>query len=73
MSGSSGLRTCLRILSYSRAAAGIIVSLFNILIASIAEGSLGKGFLVFLTNGIFVYLIPPAVGVQMGLFRYHRN
>ncbi len=27
----------------------------------------------FLSNGIFVYLIPLAVSVQMGLFRYHRN
>jgi hypothetical protein len=28
---------------------------------------------VFLTNGIFVYFIPFAVSIQMGLFRYHRN
>ncbi len=53
--------------------AGILVILFNISIASIAEGSLEKGYQVFLTNGIFVYLIPLAVGIQMGLFRYHRN
>jgi len=52
---------------------GILVILFNISIASIAEGSLQKGYQVFLTNGIFVYLIPLAVGIQMGLFRYHRN
>ena len=52
---------------------GILVILFNISIASIGEGSLHKGFQVFLTNGIFVYLIPLAVGVQMGLFKYHRN
>ncbi|HEY9245672.1 MAG TPA: hypothetical protein VIO11_02385 [Candidatus Methanoperedens sp.] len=52
---------------------GILVVLFNISIASLAEGSIGKGYQVFLTNGIFVYLIPLAVGIQMGLFRYHRN
>jgi hypothetical protein len=52
---------------------GILVILFNILIASIAEGAIEKGYQVFLTNGIFVYLIPMAVGIQMGLFRYHRN
>ncbi|MFA4935193.1 MAG: hypothetical protein WC568_05085 [Candidatus Methanoperedens sp.] len=55
------------------ASAGILVVLFNISIASLAEGSLEKGYEVFLTNGIFVYLIPLAVSVQMGLFRYHRN
>ncbi|HEY9206357.1 MAG TPA: hypothetical protein VIO58_10600 [Candidatus Methanoperedens sp.] len=53
--------------------AGILVMLFNILVASVAEGSLKSGYSVFLSNGIFVYLIPPAVAVQMGLFRYHRN
>ena len=55
------------------ASAGILVVLFNISIASLAEGSFEKGYQVFLTNGIFVYLIPFAVSVQMGLFRYHRN
>ena len=52
---------------------GILVIIFNISIASLAEGSLEGGYTVFLTNGIFVYLIPLAVSVQMGLFRYHRN
>ena len=52
---------------------GILVVIFNISIASLAEGSIKKGFEVFLTNGIFVYLIPLAVSIQMGLFRYHRN
>ncbi|MCZ7358312.1 MAG: hypothetical protein O8C66_15575 [Candidatus Methanoperedens sp.] len=52
---------------------GIFVILFNISIASLGEGSFEKGYQVFLTNGIFVYLIPLAVGIQMGLFRYHRN
>ncbi len=52
---------------------GILVAFFNISIASLAEGSLKSGYSVFLDNGIFVYLIPLAVGVQMGLFRYHRN
>lgn len=55
------------------ASIGILVILFNISVASIAEGSIEKGYQVFLTNGIFVYLIPIAVGIQMGLFRYHRN
>jgi len=52
---------------------GILVVIFNISIASLAEGSLKSGYSAFLSNGIFVYLIPLAVGVQMGLFRYHRN
>ena len=55
------------------ASTGILVILFNISVASIAEGSLEKGYQVFLTNGIFIYLIPLAVSIQMGLFRYHRN
>ena len=55
------------------ASIGILVVLFNISIASLAEGSFEKGYEVFLTNGIFVYLIPLAVSVQIGLFRYHRN
>ena len=55
------------------ASIGILVILFNISIASFAEGSLEKGYQLFLANGIFVYLIPLAVGIQMGLFRYHRN
>ncbi len=52
---------------------GILVILFNISIASLAEGSFEKGYQVFLSNGVFVYLIPLAVGIQMGLFRHHRN
>jgi len=52
---------------------GILVILFNISVASLAEGSIENGYQIFLTNGIFVYLIPIAVGIQMGLFRYHRN
>jgi hypothetical protein len=52
---------------------GLLVILFNISIASIGEGSLQNGYQVFLSKGIFVYLVPLAVGIQMGLFRYHRN
>jgi hypothetical protein len=52
---------------------GIAVVVFNISIISIAEGSLEQGYEAFLSNGVFVYLVPLAVGVQMGLFRYHRN
>ena len=55
------------------ASVGMLVVIFNISIASLGEGSIKKGFEVFLTNGIFVYLIPLAVSIQMGLFRYHRN
>jgi Co/Zn/Cd efflux system component len=55
------------------ASVGILVVIFNISIASLGEGSIKKGFEVFLTNGIFVYLIPLAVSIQMGLFRHHRN
>ncbi len=55
------------------ASIGILVIFFNISIASLAEGSIGKGYQVFLSNGLFIYLIPLAVGIQMGLFRYHRN
>ncbi len=55
------------------AAIGVLVVIFNISIASLAEGSLKNGYSAFLSNGIFVYLIPLAVGVQMGLFRHHRN
>jgi hypothetical protein len=55
------------------ASIGILVVIFNIAVASIGEGSINKGFEAFLTNGIFVYLIPVAVSIQMGLFRYHRN
>ncbi|NJD77904.1 MAG: hypothetical protein FIB08_12555 [Candidatus Methanoperedens sp.] len=68
-----GIRSLLRNPFVFGAGIGILVVLFNISIASLAEGSIGKGYQVFLTNGIFVYLIPLAVGVQMGLFRYHRN
>lgn len=28
---------------------------------------------MLVSNGIYAYLIPLAVGVQMGLFRHHRN
>ncbi len=55
------------------AAAGILVIIFNISVISLAEGSLKDGYSVFLDNGSFVYLVPLFVGVQMGLFRYHRN
>ena len=55
------------------AAIGVLVVIFNISIASLAEGSLKSGYSAFLSNGIFVYLIPLAVGIQMGLFRHHRN
>ena len=52
---------------------GILVIIFNISIPALGEGSLKGGYSIFLDNGIFVYLIPLAVGLQMGLFRYHRN
>lgn len=52
---------------------GLLVVLVNISIASFAEGSLKGGYAVLVSNGIYAYLIPLAVGVQMGLFRHHRN
>ncbi len=52
---------------------GALVILFNISVASLAEGSLKSGYEVLVSNGVFTYLIPLAVSVQMGLFRYHRN
>lgn len=55
------------------AAIGIFVIIFNISIASLGESSLKGGYSVFLGNGLFIYLIPLSVGVQMGLFRHHRN
>ncbi len=69
----SGINSLLKNPYVFGASIGILVILFNISIASLAEGSLENGYQVFLTNGIFVYLIPVAVGIQMGLFRYHRN
>ena len=38
------------------ASIGILVVLFNISIASLAEGSFEQGYQVFLDNGIFVIL-----------------
>lgn len=55
------------------ASAALAVVLFNLAVASVAEGSISKGYAVFLSNGIFVYLVPIAVGVQMGLFRHYHN
>ncbi len=69
----SGIKNFLRNPYVFGASIGILVIIFNISIASLAEGSVENGYQVFLTNGIFVYLIPVAVGIQMGLFRYHRN
>jgi len=73
MSGIQGIKNSLKNPFAFGASIGLLVILFNISIASLAEGSIEKGYQVFLANGIFVYLIPLAVGIQMGLFRYHRN
>ena len=73
MSGIQGIKNLLKNPFVFGAGTGILVILFNISIASLAEGSIDKGYQVFLTNGIFIYLIPLAVSIQMGLFRYHRN
>jgi len=69
----SGIKSFLKNPFIFGAGIGILVILFNISVASLAEGSFRNGYQVFLTNGIFVYLIPLAVGIQMGLFRHHRN
>jgi hypothetical protein len=73
MPGKQAFKSSLKNPLVFGATTGMLVVFFNISIASIAEGSLKNGYSVFLDNGIFVYLIPLAVGVQMGLFRYHRN
>jgi Co/Zn/Cd efflux system component len=73
MSGIQVIKRLLKNPFIFGASIGILVVIFNISIASLAEGSFVKGYEIFLTNGIFVYLIPVAVGIQMGLFRYHRN
>ena len=73
MSVKKGTKSLLKNPFIFGASVGVLVVLFNISIASLAEGSFEKGYQVFLNNGIFVYLIPLAVSVQMGLFRYHRN
>ena len=73
MSVKKGTKSLLKNPFIFGASVGVLVVLFNISIASLAEGSFEKGYQVFLANGIFVYLIPLAVGIQMGLFRYHRN
>ena len=73
MSGIRNIKNLLKNPFVFGASAGILVILFNISVASLAEGSIEKGYQVFLANEIFVYLIPLAVGIQMGLFRYHRN
>lgn len=68
-----GIRNLFKIPFVFGTTIAVLVILLNISIASIAEGSLKGGYSVFLSNGIFVYLVPLAVGVQMGLFRHHRN
>lgn len=73
MSGKHGVKNLLKNPFIFGAIIGILVILFNISVASLAEGSIENGYDVYLSNGIFVYLIPLAVGIQMGLFRYHRN
>lgn len=73
MSGIQSIKNLLRNPFIFGSGIGILVILFNISVASLAEGSIEKGYDVYLSNGIFVYLIPLAVGIQMGLFRYHRN
>ncbi len=71
--GIAGIKRLSRNPLFFGLSAGILVILINILIVSIIEGSMENGYSVFLDNGIFAYLVPPAVGVQMGLFRWHRN
>ena len=53
--------------------AGILVFIFNISLVALIGGSLDTGISVFEENGVYSYIIPLAVGVQMGLFRHHRN
>lgn len=44
-----------------------------ITIAAIGDGSLQAGLDMYLSNGIFALLVPLAVAVQTGLFRYHQS
>jgi len=56
---------------------GIVIALgamlVNLSITTLAEGSIEKGFEALLDNGIFVILVPLTIGIQMSLFKYHRN
>jgi hypothetical protein len=73
MSGKQRIKNLIRNPFIFGISIGLLVILFNISVASLAEGSLKSGYEVLVSNGIFTYLIPLAFGVQMGLFRYHRN
>jgi len=73
MPGTKDIKNMLKNPFVFGASTGLFVIFFNISIASLGEGSLKDGYSVFLDNGVFTYLIPLAVGVQMGLFRHHRN
>lgn len=52
---------------------GMAVALTIILVATAGKGSFQEGVSMYLSNGIFTYLVPAAVAVQMGLFRHHRS
>lgn len=73
MSGKQGIKNLLKNPLIFGTTIGLVVVFFNISVASLAEGSLKAGYEVFLDNGVFVYLVPLAVGVQMALFRHHKN
>lgn len=53
--------------------AGILALLVTLLVTVIVEGSLERGVSMYSNNGIFMFLVPISVTVQMGLFRHHRN
>lgn len=53
--------------------AGIFVVILNISIAAVSEGSIQKGMSIYFDNGIFAYLIPLTVAIQIGLFRHYKN
>lgn len=52
---------------------GVAVVLLIISAATIGGGSIQEGLTMFRSNGIFAYLVPLSVAVQMGLFKHHRN
>lgn len=55
------------------AASGIAIVLMILAVSTISSGSIDMGIEMYLSNGVFTYLVPLSVVVQMGLFKYHRN
>lgn len=52
---------------------GLAVVLFDLALGTLFGGSLEAGYAYFVDNDPLWYLIPVAVGLQMGLLRYYYN